>query len=86
MQGRSLFDLLSMDERIIVLSSEEDKLLITWNQSATFQAWNLMDDGSWVENAILTMSGNEPKTYERARNVACDWNLGNIGDTVKYLY
>ena len=86
MNGRSLWDVLSMDERVIVLSSEEDKLLITWNQSDTFQAWNLHADGSWVENAILTQSGYGPSTYAQARKVAIDWNLGNIGDTTKYLY
>ena len=78
MKGRSLFDVLSMDERIIVLailSSEEDKLLITWNQSDTFQAWNQDQDGSWVENAILTHSGYGPKSFAQARKVAIDWFL-----------
>ena len=32
-----LFDVLSMDERIIVYSSLEDGVIYTWNNSDTFQ-------------------------------------------------
>ena len=81
-----IFDILSLDERIIVLSSREDRSLITWNQSDTFQWWRPVvrmdesdypngrfDSNDWEEVAILTQSGYGPKTFEAARKVAHNW-------------
>jgi WD40 repeat protein len=86
-----LITLLSHDERRIVLTSAEDRSIITWNQSDTFQWWRpvvRMDDSDypsgefdpndWEEVSILTQSGYGPKTYEDARQVAINWLTNSL--------
>jgi hypothetical protein len=84
-----LFDILSNDERIIVYSSKEDSVIITWNQSDTLQGWEYKyhpgdasndyhDYYTWEEVGILTQSGHGPKNYEQARKVAIAWNTGSL--------
>ena len=79
-----LFDVLSMDERVIVYSSLEDGVIYTWNNTDTFQCWARMSksnsDGTdnWQEGGILTQSGYGPKTYEQAREVAIAWHTGSL--------
>jgi hypothetical protein len=77
-----LFELLSNDERIIVLSCLDDRCIYTWNQSDTLQLWyeshKLPGQGLWVEECILTQSGYGPKTYKEARQVALAWHTGSL--------
>lgn len=82
-----ILDVLSFDERIIVLTSKEDRSIITWNQSDTFQWWrpvvriedpDSFDPNNWEEVAILTQSGYGPKTFEQARTQAELWINGVI--------
>jgi hypothetical protein len=77
----TLFDILSMDERVIVLSDAGEHIIFTWNKSLTLQAWGLVFDrirGSyvddcWEELECHTLS-TEPKTYESARKAAIEWS------------
>lgn len=80
-----IFDILSLDERVIVYSSLEDRSLVTWNKSDTMQWWRPIvrlgdpesfDPNKWEEIAILTQSGYGPKTYDQARKVAIAWLSG----------
>ena len=91
-----LFDIFSMDERVIVLSSLEDRSLVTWNQSDTLQWWRPIvrcscyprgefDSNDWEEVSILTQSGYGPKTFEEARKVAIDWINGVLDYPTKEL-
>ena len=86
-----IITLLSHDERQIVLTSAEERSIITWNQSDTFQWWRPIvrsdfgdyskgrfDPNDWEEVAILTQSGYGPKTYEDARKVATDWLTNSL--------
>lgn len=82
-----ILDILALDERIIVLSSKEDRSIITWNRSDTFQWWRPVvrledpegfDPNNWEEVSILTQSGYGPKTYEQARKVASNWINGAL--------
>lgn len=81
----TLFEILSKDERVIVLSSEEDGALYTWNQSLTLQCWELTSrigetrgfaytENEWDEVDIQTLS-EEPKDFAAARKAACKWFL-----------
>lgn len=70
-----LFDILSMDERIIVYSSVEDRSLVTWNQSVTLQCWRQCDSNNWEEVDIRT--SDKPLDYHKARQMAIDWIAGN---------
>lgn len=86
-----IITLLSHDERRIVLTSAEDRSIITWNQSDTFQWWRPVvrvnesdypngqfDLNDWEEVSILTQSGYGPKTYEDARQVAIAWLTNSL--------
>ena len=88
-----LFDILSMDQRVIVFSSLEDRTLITWNHEDTLQWWRPIVRQAMIESqdeyekfnpndfeevSILTQSGNGPKTFDQARKVAIDWYNGVI--------
>ena len=86
-----ILTLLSHDERRIVLTSSEDRSVITWNQSDTFQWWRPVvrmnesdypkgrfDSNDWEEVSILTQSGYGPKTYEDARQVAIAWLTNSL--------
>ena len=83
--------IMSNDERQIVLTSAEDRSIITWNQSDTLQWWRPIvrqdfsdyktgrfDPNDWEEVAILTQSGYGPKTYEDARQVAIAWLTNSL--------
>jgi hypothetical protein len=78
-----IFEILSMDERVIVYSSLEDRSLITWNQSATLQWWRPVvrlesykfDPNDWEEVAILTLS-HSPRNFKEAREAAIRWQTG----------
>jgi hypothetical protein len=67
-----LFDILSNDERIIVLSSADNYQIYTWNQSCTLQCWQDHDDGVWVEVDIRTLD-EMPVDFDEARRAAEVW-------------
>lgn len=73
MEGMSLFEVLSMDERIIVYSSEEDRIFYTWNQSLTLQCW-AQDAKGWREINVRTLS-QPPANYGEARQAAMNWHF-----------
>jgi hypothetical protein len=87
--AEDLFMVLSMDEMIIVFSSEEDKYFYTWNQSATLQCWTektnallgVPSTGQWEETGIQTLS-DEPLNFEEARKAARNWYFGDSGEVV----
>lgn len=82
----NLFDWIELDERIIVLSSEEDQILITWNRSCTLQMWGMKTSITvckvkagyydlnlpWEELSVRTLE-SEPKDYAAARAKALEW-------------
>jgi len=86
--AKSLFNVLSMDERIIVYSSEEDQCFYTWNQADTMQRWQAAEvyhstttktlPGQWEECGILTKSGHGPKNYKEARELAIAWHTDSL--------
>lgn len=84
-----IFEILSMDERVIVYSSEEDRSLFTWNQSLTLQWWRpvvrldesaypkgVFDPNDWEEISIRTLS-DMPLDYHAARSAAIRWYTGS---------
>lgn len=78
-----IFEILSKDERLIAYSSEEDRTLITWNQSLTLQWWTpvvkdgrIPDPNDWEEVSVRTLS-DEPKNYKAAREAAIRWYTGD---------
>jgi hypothetical protein len=75
----TLFEILSMDERVIVYSDVGNQVLYTWNRSLTLQAWMrgsriypTTNNDFWAEIEVQTLSV-EPKTYEKARKAAIAW-------------
>jgi hypothetical protein len=70
----TLLQLLSLDERVIVLSDKATKIVITWNRSKTLQMWQQDGFGfdKWreVDSRVLT---KDPKTYDKARKAAVEW-------------
>ena len=65
----TLFELLSLNERILVWSSVEDGLIVTWNQSLTLQWWTVPvtgDANTFEEWCCRTLS-TQPRTIEEAR-------------------
>lgn len=76
MDAMDLFEVLSMDERVIVLSSIDEACYYTWNQSATLQCWLSISNGKWAECGIRTL-GEQPKSYRQARKAALDWYNGD---------
>lgn len=83
-----IFDILSMDERIIVYSSLEDRSIFTWNQSLTLQWWRPVvrleessypkgsfDPNDWEEVDVRTLA-DMPLDYHAARHQAIKWWAG----------
>lgn len=75
----TLFELLSHDEKLIVLSNEGDETLFTWNRAHTLQFWKQSNydewgqyDPSWNEVSCRTLS-EEPTSYDEARKQAMMW-------------
>ncbi len=84
-----IFEILSMDERVIVYSSEEDRSIFTWNQSLTLQWWRPVvrmderdypsghfDPNDWEEVNVRTLS-DMPLDYHEARKAAIRWYTGS---------
>lgn len=75
----TLFQVLAMNERVIVWSSEEKQCIVTWNQSVTLQFWflefdsvtGLWDSGNWTEMSIQTLCSC--KDFNAARLKAREW-------------
>lgn len=73
-----LFDLLSQDERIIVLSDPSERVIYTWNQSLTLQCWRDLSldshsqNGQWEEIDCRTLS-EEPINFAAAKKAAERW-------------
>jgi hypothetical protein len=72
-----LFDLLSHDNRIIVLSDPTDRILYTWNRESTLQVWEEVETFRhghrvWKEWQAQTLS-SVPQTFEAARKAAIAW-------------
>jgi len=78
----NLFDILSFDERIIVLSNVGDSIIITWNRSQTLQCWRSTDDGATWDEIECSVLSNEPKSFEEAQMKARLW-LGQIWITAE---
>jgi len=70
----TLFDILSDDERIIVLSDRGEGMLYTWNQSLTLQCWELRGWANWEEVDIQTLH-DEPRDFDAARKAAIKWSM-----------
>ena len=71
----TLYQVLAMNERLLVWADEENGMIYTWNQSATFQVWS--DRGvdradPWVEADIRT-NHDRDFTFETAREYAKEW-------------
>jgi hypothetical protein len=67
----NLFDILSHDERVIVLSDVGQNVIVTWNRSLTLQYWQ-QRGGRWHECDVRTLS-TEPSGYAAARSQAQKW-------------
>lgn len=82
----TLFDILSHDERILVLPAKGDQVIYTWNQACTFQAWKhsgfkleigfgrQWEIDSWVEIDYKKAPENL-KSFEAAKEFALRWVL-----------
>ena len=68
----TLFEVLSMDERVIVYSDVGNNVIYTWNRSITLQAW-INNKDNWEVCDVTTLS-EKPYTYERARVAAIGWS------------
>lgn len=79
----NLFDILSCDERVLVLSEFGSSIIYTWNHSLTLQCWKregsvyFLPDISrhfdkWEEIDVRTLS-EPPFNYEHARAAAISW-------------
>lgn len=81
-----IIEILAHDARVIVLTSEDERSIVTWNQADTLQWWRPVvranvsdydeghfDPNDWEECGILTQSGYGPKTYADAREAALGW-------------
>ena len=78
-----LFDVLSQDERILVLSDPTDRIVYTWNQSLTLQCWkqsgsfcshgaSFQNEPGWEEIDCQTLS-EVPLDFRAARQAALKW-------------
>ncbi len=72
----NLFDVLSNDDRVIVLSDHEYGCIYTWNFSLTLSEWRLTTnahipefDDIWEEVEVRTLS-EKPKSFEAAKEAA----------------
>lgn len=74
----TLFEILSHDERIIVLSNEGDQTIYTWNRSLTLQCWAHYRGGiyegvdRWDEVDMRTLD-KEPANFQKAKEAAQVW-------------
>jgi hypothetical protein len=68
----TIHDMLSHDERIVILSDEAENVLVTWNQSLTLQSW---DSETFQEIDLCTLS-TEPVDFYEARQKVIAWHLG----------
>jgi hypothetical protein len=74
----NLFEILSNDAFIIVYSSEDENMIITWNKSCTLQSWGQCkraksgSDDEWFEINARVLN-EAPKGYKKARKRALAW-------------
>ena len=71
----NIFDVLSNDERVIVLSSRENGQVYTWNFSLTLQCWDVGENGEWYEADARTLS-EAPRSFVEAVREALRWYQG----------
>lgn len=78
--SQSIFQVLSMDQRVIVYSSEADKIIITWNHSQTFSLFHAVrspnaafGECSFEEHDVKTYGGKKELTFSEARTFALNW-------------
>lgn len=67
----NLFDVLSNDQRVIVHSDVNARMIYTWNRSLTLQAWSVRS--IITEEACRTLS-DTPINMEAARKAAMKWS------------
>jgi hypothetical protein len=67
----NLFQVLSMNERVVVWSSQEDNTIITWNQDKTLLLWEECRPGEWSEIGIMSLM--YPASFAQARRFAKEW-------------
>jgi hypothetical protein len=74
MNHMTLDNILSFDERVIVLSDPAPGHLYTWNRSVTFQLWERVfgKPGLYTEVDIRT-SSRDGFDYDTARKYALEW-------------
>jgi hypothetical protein len=72
-----LFDILSNDERVVVLSDADEGMIYTWNKSLTLQSWWANEDKEWIEVDVQTLS-TRPKDFDSARNAALRWYSAKV--------
>lgn len=76
----NLFEVLASNDRIVVWSNDQSKVIYTWNKSLTLQRWTIMQRPSWDESgetdweevSIRTLA-NEP-SYKGAIEAAKRWD------------
>lgn len=70
----NIFQVLSFDQRVIVYSSEEDSIIITWNKSATFSIFSFDPRRECFEETdVKTYGGDKPLSFDDARTFALNW-------------
>lgn len=67
----NLFEVLSNDERVIVHSDVNARMIYTWNRSLTLQAWSVRS--TIREESVQTLS-EAPINIEAARKAAMKWS------------
>jgi hypothetical protein len=71
----TIFDILSNDDRVIVLSDAKTQTIYTWNRSLTLQAFqknNRHGYDAWEETDIRTLP-DVPQEHEHAVTRAMQW-------------
>lgn len=72
MNGFTLLEVLSRNERVLVWSDETEGTIYTWNQSVTLQAWYTDSKGFWQELDLKILS-RQPASIDAARKLARRW-------------
>ena len=67
----TLWELLSNDERVIVLSNEGDGVIYTWNHSLTLQCWSVI--GSTFREIDVRTLDRQPADWYKAVDKARKW-------------
>ena len=77
-----IFEVLANNNRVLVMSIPDERLLYTWDKETKLECWYPVDNGSVINfetselrvKATLVKEGKKPGCFEEAKKLAEAWH------------